>query len=195
MANLKERYEKEVVESLKKSQGYTNIHQVPRLIKVVVNVGLGDAAQNAKVLDNGVTELTMITGQKPVITRAKKSIAGFKVRQGMPIGAMVTLRGDRMYDFTSKLVGIALPRIRDFRGLSEKGFDGRGNYNIGLKDQLVFPEINYDKIDRLRGMNITIVTSATTDTEARLLLEQLGFPFRKVGAQGGQQGPMAAAAS
>lgn len=179
--SLKERYKKQVVPALMKELGVTNGFQVPHLEKVVVNIGLGDGAQNAKLFDNGVEELQRITGQKPVITRAKKSIAGFKIRQGMPIGAKVTLRGDRMYDFIAKVTGIVLPRIRDFRGLSPKGFDGRGNYNLGLKDQLVFPEINYDQVQRMRGMNITIVSSARNDMEARALLQHLGFPFRKSG--------------
>lgn len=185
MATLKERYENEMVPALLKELGYDNRFQIPKLVKVVVNVGLGDGAQNAKIFENGVNELSMITGQKPVITRAKKSIAGFKVREGMPIGAMVTLRGDRMYDFLAKLNFIVLPRIRDFRGLNEKGFDGRGNYNIGLRDQIVFPEIDYDKVDRLRGMNITIVTTATSDRDAKALLTLMGIPFRK--AQVSQQ--------
>ena len=176
---LKERYKNEIVPALKKDLGAANNFQIPRLEKVVVNIGLGDGAQNAKLFDLGLSELQSITGQKPIVTRAKKSIAGFKIRQGMPIGAKVTLRGDRMYDFIAKLTGIVLPRIRDFRGLSTKGFDGRGNYNLGLKDQLVFPEINYDQVQRMRGMNITIVTSAGVDMEARTLLEHLGFPFAK----------------
>lgn len=183
MATLKERYQKEILQAVQKELGLESSYQCPRLVKIVVNVGLGDAAQNAKLLEKGVKELTMITGQKPVVTRAKKSIAGFKVREGMPVGAMVTLRGDRMYDFMAKLVGIVLPRIRDFRGLSEKGFDTRGNYNIGLKDQLVFPEINYDEVDRVRGMNITIVTTAENDMHAKSLLKHIGFPFRKVAGE------------
>ena len=178
--NLKERYRQEMLSSLKKSLGVSNSFQVPHLEKLVVNVGLGDAAQNARMFDAGIAELQAATGQKPMVTRAKKSIAAFKVRQGMPIGAKVTLRGARMHDFVSKLVGIVLPRIRDFRGLSLKGFDGRGNYNLGLKDQLVFPEIHYDQVQRLRGMNITIVTSACTDRDAKVLLDHLGFPFAKV---------------
>ena len=182
---LKERYEKEMVPALMKELGFDNKFQIPHLEKVIVNIGLGDGAQNAKLFDAGVEELQMITGQKPVVTRAKKSIAGFKIRQGMPIGAKVTLRGDRMYDFIAKLTGIVLPRIRDFRGLNPKGFDGRGNYNLGLKDQLVFPEIPYDKVQRMRGMNITIVTSGRTDMEARMLLDQLGFPFRKAKSDAG----------
>jgi large subunit ribosomal protein L5 len=193
MATLKERYDKEILPAVLKELGYANRFQAPRLVKVVVNVGLGDGAQNAKILEKAVNELTMITGQKPVVTRAKKSIAGFKIRQGMPVGAMVTLRGDRMFDFLAKLNNIVLPRIRDFRGLSEKGFDTRGNYNIGLRDQLVFPEINYDQVERLRGMNITIVTTAQTDMEAHALLKHLGFPFRKVGAGEGKGEPAAVA--
>jgi len=188
---LKERYEQENVPVLMEELGHSNKYQTPRLEKLIVNIGLGDGAQNAKLFDAGVQELQAIAGQKPVITRAKKSIAGFKIRQGMPIGAKVTLRGERMYDFIAKLTGVVLPRIRDFRGLSPKGFDGRGNYNLGLKDQLVFPEIHYDKVQRLRGMNITIVTSATTDMEARALLNQLGFPFRK--AKSDAEAPQAAA--
>ncbi len=179
MSSLKERYEKEIVPALQKELNYDNVYQVPKLVKVVVNIGLGDGAQNAKLFDAGLEELQAITGQKPVITRAKKSIAGFKIREGMPIGGKVTLRGERMYDFIAKLTGVVLPRIRDFRGLSPKGFDGLGNYNLGLKDQLVFPEIDYDKIQRMRGMNITIVTTARNDMDARALLNHLGFPFRK----------------
>lgn len=180
---LKERYNTEMVPALLQELGYSNKYQVPRLEKIIVNIGLGDGAQNAKLFDNGVEELQAMTGQKPIVTRAKKSIAGFKVRQGMPVGAKVTLRGDMMYDFMAKLTGIVLPRIRDFRGLNPKGFDGRGNYNLGLTDQLVFPEINYDKIQRTRGMNITIVTSSKTDMDARALLVQFGFPFRKAKAE------------
>jgi large subunit ribosomal protein L5 len=192
-SSLQQRYQEQMLPTLQKELGYDNIYQVPKLVKVVVNFGLGDAAQNAKLLDTGIHELTKITGQKPVVTRAKKSIAGFKIRQGMPIGAMVTLRRHKMYDFIAKLTGIVLPRIRDFRGISEKGFDGRGNYNIGLRDQLVFPEIVYDEVTRVRGMNITIVTSATNDRDARALLEQLGFPFRKTG--GGSQAAVPQAAA
>jgi large subunit ribosomal protein L5 len=179
MSGLKQRYNEEILPKLQKELGATNVYQVPRLLKVVVNIGLGDAAQNAKLLDAGVEELTAITGQKAVITRAKKSIASFKIRQGMPIGVKVTLHGDRMYDFMNKVIGIALPRVRDFQGLKDSGFDGRGNYNIGLTDQLVFPEIHYDKVAQLRGMNITLVTSATNDRDAKLLMEQMGFPFQK----------------
>jgi len=177
--SLKKRYEDEIIPALQKELGYTNIMQVPKVQKVVVNIGLGESVSNSKALDAGIADLTAITGQKPLITRAKKSIAGFKVREGMPIGAKVTLRGQRMYDFLAKLTGIAMPRIRDFQGLKDKAFDGSGNYNIGLKDQLIFPEIHYDKIDRARGMNITITTNANTDMEARALLVALGFPFKK----------------
>jgi large subunit ribosomal protein L5 len=176
---LKQRFLEEMIPALKSELSFTNIHQVPRVEKIVINIGLGESSSNSKTLDNGLRDLEMISGQKPVVTRAKKSIATFKVRQGMPIGAMVTLRGDRMYDFLAKLNGIVFPRIRDFRGLNPNAFDGRGNYNIGLKDQLVFPEIDYDKIDRLRGMNISIVTTAKTDADARALLNHLGFPFKK----------------
>jgi large subunit ribosomal protein L5 len=183
MSSLKEVYKTELVPKLMSELGLTNIHEVPELIKVTVNIGISDAAQNAKSIDAVVNELTRITGQKPVITRAKKSIAGFKIREGMPIGVAVTLRGKKMYDFVAKLISIVLPRLRDFRGLNEKSFDGAGNYNIGLKDQLVFPEINYDDIQRLRGMNITIVTSCKQDVQALALLKVLGFPFRKLSAE------------
>lgn len=179
-------YKEDVVPALQKELGVNNVYQVPKVEKIVVNVGLGDANANAKALESGVEELRLMTGQQPKITRAKKSIAGFKVRENMPIGAMVTLRGDRMYDFLNKLIAIVFPRIRDFRGFSEKGFDGRGNYNIGLKDQLVFPEIDYDKIFRVRGMNITIVTSAKNDVQSKALLTAMGFPFRKVKVQPAQ---------
>lgn len=188
---LKERYQKEIVPALKKQLGHENDLQVPRLEKIVVNVGLGDGASNAKLFDMGVEELQAITGQKPVMTRAKKSIAGFKIRQGMPIGVKVTLRGARMYDFLAKLTGVVLPRIRDFRGLSPKAFDGLGNYNLGLKDQLVFPEIDYDKVQRMRGLNITLVTSARNDIEAKALLEHFGFPFRKAKSDAPQQAQQA----
>jgi large subunit ribosomal protein L5 len=176
---FKQHYDQDLVPQIMKDLELSNKHQVPKVVKVVINLGLGDSTQNSKALDSGLRDLQQITGQKPVVTRAKKSVATFKVRKGMPIGAMVTLRGHRMYDFLAKLNGIVLPRIRDFRGLNEKAFDGRGNYNIGLRDQLVFPEIEYDKIDRVRGMNITVVTTAQTDMEARVLLQSLGFPFRK----------------
>jgi len=178
MSRLKERYEKDVAPALRKEFGYTNVMAIPKIQKVVVNMGLGEATQNAKIVDTGADELARITGQKPVVTRAKKSIAQFKVRQGMPIGTMVTLRGPRMWDFLDRLMAVALPRVRDFRGVSPKGFDGRGNYTLGLKDQLLFPEIDYMKVDKARGMNISVVTTATTDEESRKLLQLLGMPFR-----------------
>jgi large subunit ribosomal protein L5 len=178
MSRLRDRYEKEVVPTLKKEFGYKNVMAIPRLRKVVVNMGLGEATQNAKIVDTGVDELGRITGQKPVITRAKKSISQFKVRKGMPIGTMVTLRGERMWEFLDRLMSVALPRVRDFRGVSPKGFDGRGNYTLGLRDQLLFPEIDYMKVDKARGMNISVVTTAKTDEESRKLLQLLGMPFR-----------------
>jgi large subunit ribosomal protein L5 len=178
MSRLRERYEKEVAPALKKEFGYSNVMAVPRIRKVVVNMGLGDATQNAKIVDTGADELGRITGQKPVITRAKKSIAQFKVRKGMPIGTMVTLRGERMWEFLDRLIAVALPRVRDFRGVSPRGFDGRGNYTLGLKDQLLFPEIDYMKVDKARGMNISVVTTAKSDEESRKLLQLLGMPFR-----------------
>ena len=178
MSRLKERYDAEVIPALKKEFGYTNAMAIPKVEKVVVNMGLGEATQNAKIVDTGVDELSRITGQKAVVTRAKKSIAQFKVRQGMPIGTMVTLRGERMWDFLDRLISIALPRVRDFRGISAKGFDGRGNYTLGLKDQIIFPEIDYMKVDKNRGMNISVVTTAKTDEEARRLLQLMGMPFR-----------------
>ena len=177
-ARLKQKFDKEVAPALMKEFGMKNPMAVPRLHKIVVNMGVGEATQNAKVLDPAVRDLGEITGQKPVVTRAKKSIAAFKVRENMPIGAMVTLRGDRMYEFFDRLVNTALPRVRDFRGVSTKSFDGRGNYTLGLKDQLVFPEIDYAKVDKMMGMNITIVTTAKNDNEARSLLKLLGMPFR-----------------
>jgi large subunit ribosomal protein L5 len=175
---LRQRFEKEVRPALMKELELDNPMAVPRLHKVVVNMGIGEATQNAKLLDPAAGELAQITGQKPVITKAKKSIAAFKVRAGMPIGAMVTLRGDRMYEFLDRLMNVALPRVRDFRGVSTKSFDGRGNYTLGLRDQLVFPEIDYSKVEKLKGMNITVVTSARTDDQARALLKHLGMPFR-----------------
>ena len=178
MSRLRERYEKEAVPGLKKEFGYDNVMAIPKITKVVVNMGLGEATQNAKIVDTGADELGRITGQKPVITRAKKSIAQFKVRKGMPIGTMVTLRGARMWEFLDRLIAVALPRVRDFRGVSPKGFDGRGNYTLGLKDQLLFPEIDYMKVDKARGMNISVVTTAKTDEEARRLLHLIGMPFR-----------------
>lgn len=178
MSRLKEKYEKEVVPSLINEFGYTSVMAVPKLEKVVLNMGLGEAIYNIKVLDKGAEELGLIAGQKPVITKAKKSIAGFKLREGMPIGCMVTLRCGRMYDFLDKLFNVALPRVRDFRGLSEKVFDGRANCSIGIKEHIIFPEIDYDKIDKIKGLNITIVTTANTDVEGRSLLRLLGMPFR-----------------
>ena len=175
---LRVRFEKEVAPSLLKELELANVMAVPRLHKIVVNMGVGEATQNAKVLDPAVNELGQITGQKPVVTRAKKSIAAFKVRQGQSIGAMVTLRGDRMYEFFDRLVNIVLPRVRDFRGVSTKSFDGRGNYTLGLHDQLIFPEISYEKVDKQKGMNVTIVTTAANDNQARMLLKHLGMPFR-----------------
>jgi large subunit ribosomal protein L5 len=178
MSRLRERYEKEVVPALEKEFGYGNVMAIPRIQKVVVNMGLGEATQNAKIVDAGTDEVARITGQKPVVTRAKKSIAQFKVRKGMPIGTMVTLRGERMWEFVDRLISVALPRVRDFRGVSPRGFDGRGNYTLGLKDQLLFPEIDYMKVDKARGMNISFVTTAKTDEESRKLLQLLGMPFR-----------------
>jgi len=175
---LRSRFEKEVAPALLKELELKNPMAVPRLHKIVVNMGVGEATQNAKVLDPAVNELGQITGQKPVVTRAKKSIAAFKVRQGQSIGAMVTLRGDRMYEFFDRLVNIVLPRVRDFKGVSSKSFDGRGNYTIGLHDQLIFPEISYEKVDKLKGMNVTIVTTAANDNQARTLLKHMGMPFR-----------------
>ncbi len=179
MNRLKEKYIKEIVPSLMSKFNYKSVMQVPKLEKIVVNMGVGDAVQNSKALDNAVEELTLITGQKPVVTRAKKSIAGFRLREGMPIGAKVTLRGERMYDFLDKLVTVSLPRVRDFRGVSKNAFDGRGNYTLGIKEQLIFPEIDYDKVAKVRGMDIVIVTTANTDEESRELLTQLGMPFKK----------------
>jgi large subunit ribosomal protein L5 len=178
MSRLRDHYQKDVVPALKKEFGYENVMAIPKVRKVIVNMGLGDATQNAKIVDTGVDELGRITGQKAVITRAKKSIAQFKVRKGMPIGAMVTLRGERMWEFLDRLMAVALPRVRDFRGVSPRGFDGRGNYTLGLKDQLLFPEIDYMKVDKARGMNISVVTTAKTDEESRKLLQLLGMPFR-----------------
>jgi large subunit ribosomal protein L5 len=179
MSRLKEKYLKEVVPSLRKEFGYTNAMAVPKIEKVVINMGLGEATANAKIVDTGVDELARISGQKPVVRRAKKSIASFKLRQGMPIGTMVTLRGDRMWEFLDRLVSIALPRVRDFKGVSPRGFDGRGNYTLGLRDQLLFPEIDYMKVDKARGMNVCVVTTAKTDAEARKLLQFVGMPFRQ----------------
>jgi large subunit ribosomal protein L5 len=179
MSRLRERYQNDVLPALRKEFGYPNVMAVPKIEKVIVNMGLGEATQNAKIADTGADELARITGQKAVTTRAKKSIAQFKVRQGMPVGAMVTLRGERMWEFIDRLISVALPRVRDFRGVSPRGFDGRGNYTLGLKDQLLFPEIDYMKVDKARGMNISFVTTAKTDEESRKLLQLLGMPFRQ----------------
>jgi large subunit ribosomal protein L5 len=176
---LKVRYAKEIVPALMKHFSYQNVMAVPKLEKIVINMGLGEAIANAKILDVAVDELGRISGQRPVVTRAKKSIANFKLRQNMPIGAAVTLRGDRMFEFLDRLTSVVLPRVRDFRGVSTKSFDGRGNYTLGLRDQLIFPEISYEKVDKIRGMNVTIVTTAGTDNEARELLKQFGMPFRQ----------------
>ena len=181
MSRLKDRYQKDVMPALKKEFGYQNVMAIPRIDKVVINMGLGEATTNAKLADVGADELGRITGQKPVITRAKKSIAQFKVRKGMPIGTMVTLRGERMWEFLDRLLNIALPRVRDFRGVSARGFDGRGNFTMGVREQIIFPEIEYDKIDKVRGMQITIITTAKTDEESKRLLELLGMPFAKRG--------------
>ena len=178
MSELKQFYETEVAPKLMDSFGFKNPMQVPRLDKIVLNMGLGEAIQNIKILDSAAEELRVISGQKPVITRAKRSIAAFKLREGMPIGCMVTLRRAKMYDFYTKLVNIALPRVRDFRGISGKAFDGRGNYSLGIKEQLIFPEIDYDKIDKIKGLNVTIVTTATNDAEGKELLKLMGMPFR-----------------
>jgi large subunit ribosomal protein L5 len=178
MSRLKEKYVGEVVPALKKEFGYANVMAIPKIRKVVVNMGLGEATSNAKVIEVATDELGRITGQKAVVRRAKKSIAQFKVREGMPVGASVTLRGERMYDFLDRLMSIALPRVRDFRGVSPKGFDGRGNYTLGLRDQLLFPEIDYMKVDKARGMNVSVVTTARTDEECRKLLQLIGMPFR-----------------
>jgi large subunit ribosomal protein L5 len=179
MSRLKEKYQKDVVPALTKEFGYKNVMAVPKIHKVVVNMGLGEATANAKIVDTGADELARITGQKPVTRRAKKSIAAFKVRKGMPIGTMVTLRGERMWEFLDRLISIALPRVRDFKGVSPRGFDGRGNYTLGLRDQLLFPEIDYMKVDKARGMNVSVVTTAKTDQEARKLLQFVGIPFRQ----------------
>ncbi|RPH61873.1 MAG: 50S ribosomal protein L5 [Acidobacteria bacterium] len=178
MSRLKDRYVTDVVPALKKEFGYKNVMAVPKIKKVVVNMGLGEATQNVKIVDTGSDELARITGQRPVTRRAKKSIAAFKVRKGMPVGTMVTLRGERMYEFLDRLMNVALPRVRDFRGVSPKGFDGRGNFTLGLRDQLIFPEIDYMKVDKARGMNVSVVTSARTDQEARKLLQLIGMPFK-----------------
>ncbi len=178
MSRIKDLYENEVKPQLIKEFNYRNVMEVPKLQSIVLNMGLGEAIQNIKIMDNAVEELALIAGQRPVVTRAKKSIASFKLRENMPIGCMVTLRRDRMFDFLEKLIHIALPRVRDFRGVSPKSFDGRGNYTLGIREHIIFPEINYDKIDKVKGMNITIVTTSKTDEEGRLLLKLLGMPFR-----------------
>jgi large subunit ribosomal protein L5 len=178
MARLKEFYLREVIPALMRDRGYRNVMEVPRLKKVVVNMGLGEAIQNVKVLDSAVEELALITGQKPVVTRARRSIASFKLREGMSIGCMATLRKDRMYEFLDRLINVAIPRVRDFRGLNARSFDGRGSYTVGIREQIIFPEIDYDKVDKVKGMNITIVTTARTDEEALTLLTLLGMPFR-----------------
>jgi large subunit ribosomal protein L5 len=179
MSRLKEKYSKEVVPSMTKEFGYKNIMEVPKIEKVVLNMGLGEAIHNIKILDSAAEELALIAAQRPVVTRAKRSIASFKLREGMPIGCMVTLRRERMYYFLDKLFNVALPRVRDFRGLSDKAFDGSGNYTLGIKEQIIFPEINYDKIDTVKGLNITIVTTSRTDAEGRFLLENMGLLFRR----------------
>ena len=179
MNRLRQKYENEVKNQMVEKFGYKSVMQIPTIDKIVINMGIGDAVSNSKVLDEAVAELALITGQKPDITRAKKSIAGFRLREGMPIGCKVTLRGERMYDFLDKLVSVSLPRVRDFRGVSKKSFDGRGNYTLGVKEQLIFPEIDFDKVNKVRGMDIVVVTTANTDEEARELLTQLGMPFQK----------------
>jgi len=178
MARLAELYNKEMVAQLMKDQNYSNVMEVPKLVKIVLNMGLGEAIQNVKILDSAVEEMAMIAGQRPVITKAKKSIASFKLRQGMPIGVSVTLRREKMYEFLDRLVSVSLPRVRDFKGISGKAFDGKGNYSMGIKEQLIFPEIDYDKVDKIKGMNITIVTTAKTDAEGKALLKLMGLPFR-----------------
>jgi len=184
MSRLKERYSKDVVPALQKEFGYKNVMAIPKIEKVVVNMGLGEATSNAKIVDTGADEVMKVTGQKPVVTRAKKSIAQFKVRKGMPIGAMVTLRGERMWDFLDRLISVALPRVRDFRGVPRKSFDGRGNYTLGVKDHLIFPEIDLNKLEVNKGMNITIATTASNDEQALFLLRELGMPFVQPGPQG-----------
>ena len=178
-ARLKEKYKNEAFKALMDQFKYDNVMQVPKLEKITINIGLGEAKENAKVLESAVEEIALITGQRPVVTKARKSIANFKVRQGMPVGAKVTLRGDNMYEFIDKLINIALPRVRDFKGVSKNSFDGRGNYSMGIKEQLIFPEINYDKVDTIKGMNIVFTTTAKTDEEAQALLADLGMPFEK----------------
>lgn len=179
MSRFKEKFEKEVTPALMSKFEYTSVMQVPKVDKIVINMGVGDAVQNTKALDAAVEDLTIISGQKPVVTKAKKSIAGFRLREGMPIGTKVTLRGERMYEFLDKLISVSLPRVRDFRGVSKRAFDGRGNYTLGVKEQLIFPEIDYDKVSKIRGMDINIVTTANSDEEAHELLKQFGMPFQK----------------
>jgi large subunit ribosomal protein L5 len=174
---LRERYQQDIRDKLSQEFGYGNVHEVPRLTKIVVNIGLGEATQNPKLLDNAVEELAQITGQRPVIRRARKSVANFKLREGQSIGTMVTLRGERMWEFLDRLVNVALPRVRDFKGISPKAFDGRGNYTLGIREQIIFPEINYDKVERITGLNVTVCTTAQTDAEAKALLGHLGMPF------------------
>ncbi len=176
---LKSLYQETIVPKLKEQFGYENIHQVPKVIKITINRGLGEASQNAKAIESSLNEIAVITGQKPVITRAKRAIAGFKIRQGMPVGVMVTLRSERMYSFLDRLINLALPRIRDFRGISPKSFDGSGNYTLGVREQLIFPEVSYDSVDQIRGMDISIITTAKTDEEGRALLKEMGMPFRE----------------
>lgn len=183
MATLKEFYYKKVISAMIGEFGYTNVMEVPKLSKIIVNMGLGEAIHNIKVLESAQEELALITGQRPVVTKAKRSIAAFKLREGMAIGCKVTLRGERMYEFLDRLVNIALPRVRDFRGVSSKAFDGRGSYTLGLREQIIFPEVDYDKIDKLKGMNVTIVTTAKTDEQGRALLKYLGMPFRNQGGK------------
>ena len=178
MSRLKTYYQETIAPKLKEQFSYSNVHQIPKVTKVVINRGLGEASQNAKALESSLSELAIISGQKPVVTRAKKAIAGFKIREGMPVGAMVTLRGEKMYAFLDRLISLALPRIRDFRGVSPKSFDGRGNYSLGVKEQLIFPEIEYDSIDQIRGFDISIITTANRDEEGRALLKEMGMPFR-----------------
>ena len=179
MSRLKENYENEIKNTMKEKFGYKNVMQIPRLEKIVINMGVGEAKENSKILESAVKDLTTISGQKPVITKAKKSVANFKLREGMPIGCKVTLRGERMYEFADRLINLALPRVRDFRGVSAESFDGRGNYALGIKEQIIFPEIEYDKVDKVRGMDVIFVTTAQTDEEARELLRLFGMPFKK----------------
>ena len=179
MSRLREQYENEIVDAMIKKFGYTNVMQVPKIDKIVINMGVGEAKENAKILESAMKDLEIISGQKPVITKAKKSVANFKIREGMPIGCMVTLRSERMYEFLDRLVNLARPRVRDFRGVNPNSFDGRGNYSMGIKEQLIFPEIEYDKVDKIRGMDIIVVTTAQTDEEGRELLAQFGMPFAR----------------